>query len=222
MLAFGHVMMPLSILVAVALLFLGIKLFFNSTSEPDAIEITPGTIMAEDVVQEDVYTSSAPVQQTVTQTAPPSSSANSGSEQVQLASPISQSGSASTQSANQQKQQHAAAQKPTQKPAQKPASSPASPSQQTAKTQPRPSQPARAGSGAFGVQIGAFTKKEGAEAVVKDAAKHGYTAAISTAVSSGKTFYRVRVAAGSTRSDAEKLSAELEKKGFPVQIVVDK
>lgn len=220
MLAFGHMMLPLSILIAVGLLFLGIKLFFSSTSEPDGVEITPSASVMEqtdaaaqqNAQTETVYGTGDNIDPVDTPSAGSQQAANS--EQITLASPVSSSGT-NTSSQQTQKTQSA-------KPTSSTNAAPAHTSNTSAAkpTAARP-QPTGARSGAFGVQIGAFTKKEGAESVVKDAARQGYKATISSTVSSGKTFYRVRVAAGNTRGDAERLAAELEKKGFPVSIVTN-
>jgi len=58
-----------------------------------------------------------------------------------------------------------------------------------------------------------------ATTLVSEVKKQGYTASVSRADSSGKTFHRVRVNAGGTREDANRLAAELERKGYPVSVV---
>ena len=54
---------------------------------------------------------------------------------------------------------------------------------------------------------------------MEQARKDGYSATVARGELSGKEYHRVRVAAGSTRESAEKLAAELEKKGYPVSLV---
>lgn len=219
MLAFGHMMLPLSILIAVGLLFLGIKLFFGSTSEPDGVEITPSAAVMErtdalaqqNTSAEAVYGTDDNIDPVDTASVGSQQAANG--EQITLASPVSPTNTSSGTNTSSQQTQKTQAAKPTSSTN----ATPARTSNNTSAAKPTAARTQQ--TGAFGVQIGAFTKKEGAESVVKDAARQGYKATISSAVSSGKTFYRVRVAAGNTRGDAERLAAELEKKGFPVSIV---
>ena len=71
----------------------------------------------------------------------------------------------------------------------------------------------------WGVQIGAFSSKESAESLRKQASKSGYSTAVTTAVVEGKTFYRVTVPAGKERPSAVSLSEKLQKAGYPVLVV---
>jgi len=74
-------------------------------------------------------------------------------------------------------------------------------------------QPSRA---IWRVQIGAYSTRAAAEAVVRRVTQAGYTAA----VVSGRTWYRVLVQAGSTRQDAVNLAAHMGRGGYPGAFVV--
>jgi cell division septation protein DedD len=99
----------------------------------------------------------------------------------------------------------AKASKPSQTPATKPTA-----------TNPLPSTDVRAGT--WVVQIGAFTLKESAEALAKEARGKKYEAFVFQAEVGGKTYYRVRVGAGSQRTDAETLARDLASKGYPTLV----
>jgi hypothetical protein len=87
---------------------------------------------------------------------------------------------------------------------------------------PRTAPAAAAADGAkskWGVQVGAFVNEGSASTLVSEIKKQGYAASVSKADSSGKTFHRVRVGAGNSREDANRLAAELRQKGYPVSVV---
>lgn len=71
----------------------------------------------------------------------------------------------------------------------------------------------------WGVQIGAFTKREGADILAEQAKKDGYSPIVSQYEVEGKQFFRVRVKSGTDRDVAATVAAELEKKGYPVALV---
>jgi cell division septation protein DedD len=87
--------------------------------------------------------------------------------------------------------------------------------------QPRlaPAAPAGGVQSKWGVQIGAFVNAGSASTLVSEIKKQGYSASVSKADSSGKTFHRVRVGAGNSREDANRLATELREKGYPVSVV---
>ena len=88
------------------------------------------------------------------------------------------------------------------------------------KPQPKPQpKPAPSANSKWGVQIGSFGGKDGAEAVKQQAAKAGYSSVISSAAVGGKTFFRVTVPAGNDRAGAENMAARLKNSGFPVLVV---
>lgn len=220
MLAFGHIALPLAAVIAVGLLFIGIKLFFLSPSDPDIVEITPETppVVA---VAPTPPAQVEPVQQTVdvgTNATPPQETSETGGMNettVVLANPIPQasategSGASSTSSAV-----------PPSTSSRPSTSTPTVPSVGSPSASSATSQ-TNALTSKYGVQIGAFTREEGANTVVEEVTKQGYVAAVSATEASGKTYHRVRVAAGDTKEEAERLAAELKQKGYPVLIVAN-
>jgi cell division septation protein DedD len=73
-------------------------------------------------------------------------------------------------------------------------------------------------SGVWVVQIGAFTTRDAAETLARDARGKTYEAFIVKAEVGGKTYFRVRIGAGSQRSDAENLAGDLAAKGYPTLV----
>lgn len=213
MLAFGHFILPIAAIVALGLLFMGIKLFFltpadrGGTNAPADVTITrsdPPVTPTDTTVPGDPDGSlqsltpvpdDAPGQ--VGQNARPGIE---GNESALLAGPIDSSSSGGRTQTERTT--------PPQSQSRPPA------------TQQKPSGTKVSSSAKWGVQIGAFKSLQGAEALAEQVGKEGYTAGVSTfKSSSGTTFYRVRVAAGNAKEDASKLAAELEKKGHPVLVV---
>ena len=69
------------------------------------------------------------------------------------------------------------------------------------------------------IQIGGFSAKEGAELTVRQAKEAGYAVYIVDAVLNGKPFYKVRVKGEADKKASAALSKRLEKAGFPVYLV---
>jgi len=69
------------------------------------------------------------------------------------------------------------------------------------------------------VQIGGFSSKDNAAQLMDKAKTNGHDVYISESTLDGNVFYRVRVKGGASREEADKLSAELQKQGYPVYIV---
>lgn len=69
------------------------------------------------------------------------------------------------------------------------------------------------------VQIGSFSKKEGAETLLQQAKKDGFSPVISQYPVSGVPFFRVRINAGFDREKAEQVAETLRKKGYPVSVI---
>ncbi|MDR0653046.1 MAG: SPOR domain-containing protein [Synergistaceae bacterium] len=206
---FGHFALPVAAVVALGLLFVGIKLFFLTPSnhgateiahiempvfseEPAAITDEPDFMLAgsdpEIIVPEKLEMENV---------------------SVVLAGPLTQSGKPTGTSSETSGQAQAA--KNTQKRA-----APAA----VAKTaRPTPAAAASNANAKWGVQVGAFVNEGSASTLVSEIKKQGYSASVSKGNLSGKTFHRVRVGAGNSREDANKLAAELSEKGYPVSIV---
>lgn len=217
MFAFGHLVLPLAAVVALGLLFVGIKLFFLTPPAQTGVEIAGGQTLYASAgntasVQSDAGAPAAaePVVRIETTPAP---KATDGT--VVLAGPVSPTGVISRpQTAAKTPQKTASAAKPSggkMEAVHGTSATSAAPVKQT------PAKPT--GNAAWGVQIGAFVNPDGASALLGEVKKQGYQASVSKGDAEGKTFHRVRVSAGATRSDAERLAGELEKKGYPVAVV---
>lgn len=202
MLAFGHIALPLAAVIALGLLFVGIKLFFLSPAEKDVVEVVSQPRVETQVP----VTTTQPADPTPSPVPENNDTAQGSQSGVLLAGPIAQNGA--TPSGAQSEGSGAAANASPQ------TSTPSSPSTPSASS-------SRALTSKYGVQIGAFVRAEGAEEIVQEVTKEGYVAAISPIDSSGKTYHRVRVAAGDTKEEAERLAAELKKKGYPVLVVAN-
>ncbi|MDR0616900.1 MAG: SPOR domain-containing protein [Synergistaceae bacterium] len=204
MFAFGHFALPIAALVAVGLLFVGIKLFFLTPSgKGDGIEVPidgtegPGYYAA---VSFDEFAETPP--DLIFETLPEETASKPSS--APAVGPIgSQTEAASAAKASQ----------------------PSAPARQDAKAKapvrrtPAPST-AQAPSGTgWAVQVGAFSKLDGANTVLAEMKKMGYVASVSKSEASGSTFHRVRVSAGKSREEAQRLASQLEKKGYPVLVV---
>jgi cell division septation protein DedD len=217
---FGHFALPVAAVIALALLFVGIKLFFLMPAGRIGIEVVPAPIgLSEQSAQNPQI--AAPL------ASESSESVTSGGEgtdpgapaagtAIVLAGPIAPNGTSSG----------ARTSAPAADPAPARTASAANtvrnpqPAAGTAAAKPRGNSGAVLGAnGKWAVQIGAFVKQEGASTLLSEVKKQGYVASISKVDSSGKTFHRVRVSAGNSREDAAKLAAELERKGYPVAVV---
>ncbi|MDR1021138.1 MAG: SPOR domain-containing protein [Synergistaceae bacterium] len=205
MFAFGHFALPIAALVAVGLLFVGIKLFFLTPSDrgegfevPIEGPLDPVSQAAPDEEFTDEPQSLA-VTAALIETQPEIPAMPS-------VGPITDTPGQSTPAATQAPRTPARPAAPAQK-------KPVAPNR-PARTPP----PAPSGS-AWAVQVGAFSKESGASEVLNEMKKMGYSASISKSDASGATFHRVRVAAGRSREEAQRVASALEKKGYPVLVV---
>ena len=206
---FGHFALPVAAVIALGLLFVGIKLFFLTP---------PQTVGVEVVSDEGLASRQGPAAPIMEQPDFALADSDYGVKPVPgepeklettdvsiiLAGPLTQTGS------------------PAKTPA-APAASKTAVKRETApiavKTQTTPAAAKANPNAKWGVQIGAFVNESSASTLLSDVKKQGYLASISKVDSSGKTFHRVRVGAGSTRADAAHLAAELKQKGYPVSVV---
>lgn len=72
----------------------------------------------------------------------------------------------------------------------------------------------------FSIQLGAFSKEENADILLKELYSKGYQAFVEKGDSKGKTIYRVKVGKFSSREDADTEAKKLKKSGYSVRIVV--
>lgn len=199
MLAFGNFALPLAALVALGMLFIGIKLFFLTPPDRGGIEVLPQeqNAVAMTPIEEPIPIPVESEPPAVIVETPLQESVLPADSSVLLAGPLGErnTGGATTS-----------------------ASRPSSSGAQTSTARPAGGSSSARASGSWGVQIGAFTKAEGAATLREQASKEGYEVVVTKADVSGTTYHRVRVVAGNSRESAVKLASELEKKGYPIQV----
>jgi cell division septation protein DedD len=206
---FGHFALPVAAVIAIGLLFVGVKLFFLTPSERAGIELVSeeGVASAQKpevsiLEQPDFALAESDYEMRTLQGSPEKLETTDVS--IILASPLTQTGAPARSSSSAPKS------------VTKRESTPAAANTRTA--------PAAAGTKAnanakWGVQIGAFVNENSASTLLTEVKQQGYVASISKVDSSGKVFHRVRVGAGNTREDAAHLASELKLKGYPVSVV---
>ena len=205
---FGHFALPIAAVIALGLLFVGIKLFFLSSPRPAGIPITPESfvsgahesptpliqqpdfMLADDISTGIEYLTPEPVTTDIA---------------MMLAGPLTERGTPAASSAVNTAGTNTGRTAPAAN---------AAPSQSAS-----PRATAAPANSRWGVQIGAFTNANNANALAAEVQRQGYTASVSRADSSGRTFHRVRISAGNTREDANRLEAELRQRGYPVSVV---
>ena len=195
----GRLIMPLAVVMALALFYFSIKLFFFSPPREDERPL-PSTVnppvASEPYEPDDGYGDELPPldmeePSTITPETPP---VEEKPEPVQSAKPAEKPKPAVT--------------KPVQKPEPKP---------KPAVTQP--SKPAQSSGPRWDVQIGGFRARSGAELTVKQAREKGYSAYVVDEKLDGQPFYKVRVRGHKEKKDAQALSQKLAAAGFPVYVV---
>ena len=195
----GRLIMPLAVVMALALFYFSIKLFFFSPPREDERPL-PSTVnppvASEPYEPDDGYGDELPPldmeePSTITPETPP---VEEKPEPVQSAKPAEKPKPAVT--------------KPAQKPEPKP---------KPAVTQP--SKPAQSSGPRWDVQIGGFRARSGAELTVKQAREKGYSAYVVDEKLDGQPFYKVRVRGHKEKKDAQALSQKHAAAGFPVYVV---
>ena len=193
----GRLIMPLAVVMALALFYFSIKLFFFSPPREDERPL-PSTVnppvASEPYEPDDGYGDELPPldmeePSTITPETPP---VEEKPEPVQSAKPAEKPKPAVT--------------KPVQKPEPKPAVT-------------QPSKPAQSSGPRWDVQIGGFRARSGAELTVKQAREKGYSAYVVDEKLDGQPFYKVRVRGHKEKKDAQALSQKLAAAGFPVYVV---
>ncbi|MDR1470924.1 MAG: SPOR domain-containing protein [Synergistaceae bacterium] len=215
---FGHFALPIAAVIALVLLFVGIKLFFlMPVDRIEGIEVISPSIAEENAQNSLTAAPIAPEpefaeRESASPAGPAGHTAADGKagESMILAGPIAPNGTPVRASSSTQAKGVSA--RPADAKEKTPAASNPAKQRQTANA-------AAGASGKWAVQIGAFVKREGASTLQSEVEKQGYAASISKVDSSGKTFHRVRVSAGNSREAAAELAAELERKGYPVAVV---
>ncbi|MBL3538911.1 SPOR domain-containing protein [Aminivibrio sp.] len=210
MIPFGDIMLPVIGLVAVGLLIVGVKLFFLSGPKTPGYSPVAPTVPA--AARQETPQQPSSRGKAATPSRPPATD-----NQAVLAAPVGSSRPVVFVPEGAGTKSSPVAAPPSAQPA--PKAPPASSSKPSAK-QPAVQSPApSAAKSRWGVQIGSFTAREGAETVRQQAAKAGFSSVITAALVNGKTYFRVTVPAGNDRKAADNLADKLTKAGFPVFVV---
>ena len=197
----GRLIMPVAVLMALALFYFSIKLFFFSPpreEHPLPSTVNPPAVSEPYEPGDDYGDELPPVgdmddTETITPDTPPAEQKPEPSETVK---PVEKPKPAVT--------------KPVQKPAEKPKPKPA------VTRQPKPAQ---SSGPRWDVQIGGFRARSGAELTVKQAREKGYSAYVVDDKLDGQPFYKVRVRGHADKNEARALSQKLAAAGFPVYVV---
>jgi len=199
--SFGQIMVPLIGLVAIGLLYLGIKMFFFAPVKTLSEQATAPNVIAQPATPK--Y-EEKPLVSTASKEAKPSVPIEEPSlrpENNVIATPSSRA-STDSSTASVQESQTVAKQQPSQS--------------QTSQPSDR-----QISGGGWGVQVGSFAEKWRAEDVKNKLETSGYQnkVRITEAVVNGKRYYRVQVYAGKDNSDAKELEKNLKAMNLPTLIV---
>ena len=198
----GRLIMPVAVVMALALFYFSIKLFFFSPPREEQHPL-PSTVNPPAVTEpyeggDDYGDELPPIDDmddtsTITPETPPAEQKPEPAETVKPAEKPKPSVT-----------------KPVQKPAEKPKPKPA------VTQQPKPAQ---SSGPRWDVQIGGFRARSGAELTVKQAREKGYSAYVVDEKLDGQPFYKVRVRGHADKNEARALSQKLAAAGFPVYVV---
>ena len=198
----GRLIMPVAVVMALALFYFSIKLFFFSPPREEQHPL-PSTVNPPAVTEpyeggDDYGDELPPIDDmddtsTITPETPPAEQKPEPAETVKPA-----------------EKPKPAVTKPVQKPAEKPKPKPAVPQQPT---------PSQSSGPRWDVQIGGFRARSGAELTVKQAREKGYSAYVVDEKLDGQPFYKVRVRGHADKNEARALSQKLAAAGFPVYVV---
>ncbi|HAJ93369.1 MAG TPA: hypothetical protein DCM41_00595 [Synergistaceae bacterium] len=194
MATFGQFILPLTVIMAVALLFFSVKLFFFNSNETDDIVFNE---------QESVQ----PAQEEKVAVQDPVDPAGQKKVSIKPAQPVD---------VKKEEQQKKVSTETTQvKATAKPAVSAKETTAQNEKVQAAAVKEPR-----WDVQIGAFASKENALRLIQDVKAKGYAAYLTEDKKDGAPFYKVRVKNPETgREEGAVLSKKLEKDGYPFFLV---
>lgn len=198
----GRLIMPVAVIMALALFYFSIKLFFFSPPREEQHPL-PSTVNPPAVTEpyeggDDYGDELPPIDDmddtsTITPETPPAEQKPEPAETVKPA-----------------EKPKPAVTKPVQKPAEKPKPKPA------VTQQPKPAQ---SSGPRWDVQIGGFRARSGAELTVKQAREKGFSAYVVDEKLDGQPFYKVRVRGHADKNEARALSQKLAAAGFPIYVV---
>lgn len=197
MITFGQFILPLTVVMAVALLFFSVKLFFLSP-EHVRFDDEKETPKNETVKSADTKPEVPQVKKTEPKPEQPA-------EPKKKTEPVTQ-----PQTAAEPKKTRDTTVKKTQ--TEKPTA--AEPAKKT-----QPAAPAKAVLPRWDVQIGGFASLDSAKALLKKAGSEGFASYMTESQHNGAPFYKVRVKGTQLKEDAVRTAAKLEAAGYPVYLV---
>ena len=204
---FGRLILPFTLILALALLYFSIKLFLA----PEKAGLRAHQQAAETVASADSVLSSGDQAEEPAASADAQNGSGTGKQTGSVKAPAAAAAKSQPGSAAQNKNSVQA----------KPQTKTVSAGQKKDNSAKAVS-PAPAGNTAkprWDVQIGVFAAKSGAELTAKQARNAGYSSYITETVLDGKTHYRVRVRGSADKAASSELSKRLEKAGFPIYLV---
>lgn len=205
---FGQFMLPLAVIMAIALLYFSIKLFFLNSGDQrrNTTAVAPAVVSADAPQPVQAVPAEPPAPQTPPATAAKPPKIVAGPVGDQTAKPTPPAATPATPPAT--------AAKPPAKPTQ--TTPPAATAKPPASTPSTPVKPAAVKR--YDVQIGAFSARDNAVQLVQKVRAQGYEVYVNEPESADPP-YRVRVKGPADRSQAESLSVKLQEQGYPVYIV---
>lgn len=186
----GRLIMPVAVVMALALFYFSIKLFFFSPPREEQHPL-PSTVNPPAVTE-------------------PYEGGDDYGDELPPIDDMDDTSTITPETPPAEQKPEPAVTKPVQKPAEKPKPKPA------VTQQPKPAQ---SSGPRWDVQIGGFRARSGAELTVKQAREKGYSAYVVDEKLDGQPFYKVRVRGHADKNEARALSQKLAAAGFPVYVV---
>ncbi|MCE5202528.1 MAG: SPOR domain-containing protein [Synergistaceae bacterium] len=211
MATFGQFILPLAALMALALLFFSVKLFFldpNDASMPIENQIATEQPRSNDDKKNEV----APTGQTIVKKEEKKTSP------VVIAKPVDANKSEVKQETKAIPTDIKQEKIPPKTTIQQNTAKTGTVQPASVKQQPSASLEEK-GAGRWDVQIGGFSSKNNAQQIFEKAKEQGYDVYMIESVFNNAPFYKVRVKGANNKDDAQKISSKLQEKGYPVYLV---
>ena len=223
--AFGQLALPLAALVAIGILVVGVRLFFlpghptpDPTEDPVAsVSVTPEERPTPTPLAEPTLSAPSPIP-TVAKKRIPRTSATG----IPQAGPEDPEPSRKPRTPGSKLHPSPAPTRTAEVPRVPRITGAPRPTAGRTKVSGTPTPPPApsSGTGAFLVQVGAFSTRDAAASLAEKLTQEGLKPLIQEASVGTSTFFRVRVPGGKDRPSAEALAASLNSKGYPTQIVL--
>lgn len=202
MTTFGQFILPLTVIMALALLFFSVKLFFFNPNDAGLVEEPRQT--AEE----------RPAHTALEKTPDEKPASDTSAVDVPMANPVEE-----TDKKEAPKQETVKKEPVKKEPVKKEPVKKDPVKKEPVKQEPAKPQPAKADVQRWDVQIGAFSAKDNATALAQKVKSEGYETYVSETVSGGKPFYRVRVKGAKTREETQKTANVLLGKQYEIFLV---